>query len=85
MVTVVTERDVMSDVQRIETEVLCILVGVNMRTTALVSIGTVRFASHDNIIDGHDDSLFDERQSSIKSTRYRRVVKLVQKEETIYY
>ena len=50
-----------------------------------VSVGTVRFASHDNIIDGHYDSLFDERPSSIKSTRYGRVVKPVHREGTIYY
>ena len=35
MVTVVTERDVMSDVQRIETGVLYILVGIDMRMNAL--------------------------------------------------
>ena len=50
-----------------------------------VSVGTVRFASHDNIIDGHYDSLFDERPSSIKSTRYGRIVKPVHREGTVYY
>ena len=50
-----------------------------------VSVGTVRFASRDNIVDGHYDSLFDEHPSSIKSTRYGRVVKPVRREGTIYY
>ena len=50
-----------------------------------VSVGTVRFASRDNIIDGHCDSLFDEHPSSVKSTRYGRIVKPVHREEAIYY
>ena len=50
-----------------------------------VSIGTVRFASRDNIIGGHFDSLFAERPSSVKGTRYGRVVKPVHREGTIYY
>ena len=50
-----------------------------------VSVGTVRFASRDNIIDGHYDSLFDEHPISIKPTRYGRVVKPVHREGTNYY
>ena len=50
-----------------------------------VSIGTVRFASRDNIIGGHFDSLFAERPSSVKGTRYGRVVKPVHRKGTIYY
>ena len=50
-----------------------------------VSVGTVRFASRDNIIGGDYDSLFAGRPSSVKVTRYGRVVKPVHKEGTIYY
>ena len=50
-----------------------------------VSVGTVRFASCDNIIHDHYDSLFTERSSSDEVTRYGRVVKPVHREETISY
>ena len=60
---------VMSDVQRIETGVLYILVDVDMyEDECSVSVGTVRFASRENIIDGYYDSLFAERPSSIEGT-----------------
>ena len=48
----------MSDVQRIDTGIFYILVGVNMRMSGLSEVGVVIFASSDNIIDGHYDSLF---------------------------
>ena len=50
-----------------------------------VSVGTVRSASCDKIIDGHYNSLFTERPSSNTVTRYGRVVKPVHREGTIYY
>ena len=49
-----------------------------------VSVGTVRFASCHNIIDGHYDSLPAEGLRSIKVTIYGTVVKRVHREGTIY-
>ena len=50
-----------------------------------VSAGTMRLANCDNILDSHYDSLFAESRSSIKVTRYCRVVKPVHREGEIYY
>ena len=49
-----------------------------------VSVGTVWFASRDNVIDDHYDSLFAKRTSSDEITRYGKAVKPVHREETIY-
>ena len=46
-------------------------------------VGSVRFASHDNIVGGHYDRLFPERPSSIKVTRCSKAVKSVHREKTI--
>ena len=49
-----------------------------------LSVGTVKFASRDNIIGADYDSLFAGRPSSVKVTKYGRVVKPVHSEGTIY-
>ena len=83
MVTGVTGRDVMSGVQKIETLVLYVIVGINMRRNArpvLVECGSLAVTV---LLTAHYDSLFAERPNSIKVARYGRVVKPVHKEETI--
>ena len=75
MVAVVTERDFMSNMQRIDKRMLYILLGIDMKTNALA--GLTRFCDQ-------YDSLFAGRLSSIKVTRYSRVEKFVQRKGKIY-
>ena len=79
----VTECEVKSNVQRIETGVFYILVDGRYEDECSVSVGTVRFASHYKIIDSHYDSLFAERPSSMDVARYGRAVKPVHRYRTI--
>ena len=78
-----TEWDVTSNVQKIETGVFYILVDGRYKDECSVSVGTVRYASHYNVIDSHYDSLFAERPSSIDVARYGRAVKPVHRDRTI--
>ena len=69
---VVTEKDAMSNMQKIDKRVLYILVGIDMRPNA-------RFTTVIIALCDHYDSLLAALLSSIKVNRYSRVVKIVQR------
>ena len=84
MVTVVTERNAMSNKQITDTRVLYILVGITMRTNARAGLAPLGLLAVIIAISDHYDSLFAARSGSINVTRYSRVVKLVQRKGKIY-
>ena len=57
MITVVTERDAMSNLQRTDTKVLYILVGTDMRPNALAGFARLGFPAIFMAMCGHYDSL----------------------------
>ena len=84
MVTVLTERDAMINMQRTDIKVLYI-VGVNMRTSAVAGLARLGLlAIIIAICSQIYKSLFAARPSSIKVTRYSTAVNLVQRKEKNY-
>ena len=79
MVTVVTERDFMSNMQRTDTRTLYTLVGIDMSTNALTGLARLGLPAVIIAICDHYDSLLAALLSSIKVNRYSRVVKIVQR------